>query len=252
MASVTRSQVEFAVGKQSGQPYDVMTRCFKEKHDKFWGLTGAAAEAFGASRIADVCGKGENFLGFAQAFSDIGTIVNEVTELCEEEGTAVEKVAQAGKVIGATADGTITGLSLLRFTSDMVESESFQGSGMQVGIDSANMVSCACSIFDSSLELAAVASRESQPRTDYEVEVDEMTKHKSIWDLVKNIASFTGSALGIIGVITAAVLSSWITLGISVVVFIGAIVSFFIGDQLERFQQEHEIDEIMTSLTKKR
>lgn len=261
--------VNYLAGRDSGDPFQVVCRFAREKQDKVFDLTGAFAETIGSvirsaegqfvtENLQNACGFANGALSIPAVLGDTGGLIEKIDE-CREvfmkakpnDPNAFSKKAHAiRQVFAGGADASITGLSLSMFLheAEICQLPESTTEGMGIAVDALNITSCVSGIIDSVMDLDEVNKSEAGKRSEYRVKVDEMIKQKSIWEMVKNIASMTGSVLGIIGVITGVVLSSWITLGLAIVVFLGSIITFFTEDQLNRYQHDHVLDRIIASL----
>lgn len=266
--SVGRREVERAVGFDHGDGYDIFTGFLGEHGGKLTDLVSATATVVErcashsmsgtASRVVSACDFRSGAANIPQAILDVGSLAEKGSRLVEAfspdsagaETVLSERVAAVQQFIGTAADATFTGLAMTKFfhQAGVISSQAASSRSLAISMEAMNIVSSVSGVVDNARAIMEASKLEEVMDTPYVQKTCSLRKQINGWSLAKNIASGLGSVLGIAGIITGIVFSSWIMLGVALIVFVGALVAFCVQDHLERFEKAHVVDRIMLHL----
>lgn len=243
--------------------------CFDENQDSLFDISAGFARSIGpyifgeagellADRIEGAANVQNGALSLPEMIGDIGNLAEKIEDCwkvfsktkANHPRAFIKKAHVIRSLIGQGVDSVITTLS---FTNFLHQQEVFNLSdpsldGITVAAEGLKVMSSVNGIVDNVFELVEVGQREETNPTEYRIHVNNMTKWKAIWGIVKNIACITGSVLALLGLITGVVCSSWIILGLAIFIFIASIRAFFIEDQLKRYQHHCVMNKIKHNL----
>jgi len=235
-----------------GDPYSVATRFVKDNQDDLFDLVGAVGGVANIPNMEEAFSKAGSALSVPGMLTGVGEMANKVEECVitfMEDTSLQEKERALRGTIVSFSDYVYTALSCRQF---LREAQGLSGEdGVGLVQDSLNIFSAVSGIVDNAIELAEIGEVDREEHTEYENGTNALMQQKNIWEIVKSSASIIGSVLGIAGVVAGLVISSWITLAVACVVFIGSIAAFWVNDALERHHQDHEIERIVTILGNK-
>ena len=228
-------------------------RCLNENQDSIFDISvafagtiapyisGKAGELL-AKRIEGASNLRNGALSLPAMIGHIGNLVEKIENCFKvfskmEASDSRDFTEKADVIRGLIGQGVDSAITTLSFTNFLHEQEVFNLSvpslgAITVAAEGLKVISSVNGMVDNVMNLIEITSPEKTTSANDRIDVDDMTKWKAIWGIVKNISCITGSVLALLGLITGVVCSSWIILGLAIFTFIASIRIFFIEDQL--------------------
>jgi hypothetical protein len=218
-------------------------------------IAAAVGDIVGDPSITDAFGFAGGALILPGAIADIGNIINKVSACAEIFADANTSFAEREQAVRDSVvsfmNCTFTMLSGAKFADELeiIDLANLVGR-ISIAADVLNTVASVSECASAITALVEIGARAESARDAYAIEMDNLSLQNHVWELIRYSSSGIGSVLGLAAAIGGFLISPWITLAIAVVVFVGSVGIFWTDAEIDRYEDVHTIDKIITQLNR--